>query len=67
MIERGSIVAVRKAARRHHTCPEGRDNHRTATVVAMWNDGEIKTDRDLRGCRYWNAADLRVVRKSAHA
>lgn len=51
-----------------HRCPEGRDNHRTATVRARLTDveGGLYMDRDLRGCRYWNEQDVvRVTPKAA--
>ena len=40
--------------------PEGRQNHKTATVDKVLKDtpGGIITDRDLNGCRYWNEDDL---------
>lgn len=43
--------------------PEGRKNHRTAKVRSFLSDieGGIFTDRDLRGCRYWNISDVELV------
>ena len=43
--------------------PEGRQNHKTATVDKVLKDtpGGIVTDRDLNGCRYWNEDDLFLV------
>lgn len=44
-----------------HACPEGRDNHRTAKVQNLLGNaypGGFRTDRDLRGCRYWNVEDV---------
>ena len=53
-------------AQLHHTCPEGRDNNPTAVIRGfMGNDypGGVVMEQDLRGCRYWNIADLRKVTK----
>lgn len=61
-VQIGDTVALTRAESRAHRCPEGRTNNRTAVVVGMWGDGELKVDRDLRGCRYWNAQHL-IVRK----
>lgn len=43
--------------------PEGRENNRTARIEMLLEDieGGVKTDRDLRGMRYWNVEDLEVV------
>ncbi|MND22847.1 hypothetical protein D3C76_165480 [compost metagenome] len=49
----------------HHECPEGRDNSPTAVIRGfMGSDypGGVVMDQDLRGCRYWNVADLQKVK-----
>lgn len=58
----GSTVRLSKDS--NHTCPKERDNHRTARIVGHLRsigEGAVLTDRDLRGCRYWNISDLELV------
>lgn len=45
----------------NHECPEGRDDHHTAKIASFMGasyPGGVMMDRDLRGCKYWNTADL---------
>jgi len=62
MIEIGKTVSLRKSVK-HHTCPEGRENNKTAIVVGhIYGDNTcLWLNRDLRGCRGWNEADVNVV------
>ena len=48
-----------------HTCPKGRENHRTAKIQTFLSDtdGGVMVDRDLRGCLYWNLEDLEAIHK----
>lgn len=47
-----------------HTCPLGRENNRTAKIRSFLAiEGGLFTDRDLRGCRYWNAEDVELVKQ----
>jgi len=48
----------------NHSCPEGRDNHRTAHIVSYikdYGEGAVMLDRDLHGCRFWNIEVLEAV------
>ena len=58
----GDVVGLNEKAKRFG-CPKGRENNRTAKILAMLTDveGGVFTDRDLGGCRYWNVEDLVVV------
>jgi hypothetical protein len=61
----GNVIALRKKARQGWSCPKERENNATAVVVSTWGEGCLMTDRDLRGCKYWNASDVRIVRRCA--
>lgn len=57
----GDIISLRSGMK--YTCPEDRENNRFAVVdaVDLYGCGGIMTDRDLRGCRFWNEDDVEVV------
>lgn len=60
----GDVIEVRAPILRHWRCPIDRRNFRTATVKGLLHPfGGILTDRDLRGCNYWNVADVKLARK----
>jgi hypothetical protein len=54
----GDKVSLTEEANKSQVCPKGRTNNRSATIDALIESGGVRTDRDLRGCRYWNVADL---------
>ena len=59
----GTVVRLRAGV--SHRCPEGRKNHRTATISATmesFSKGARQVDRDLRGCLFWNVEDLEEVK-----
>lgn len=62
MISIGDTVRLSDSAKKNHTCPKGRKNHRTAVVSARmgpeYGVGSRIMDRDLAGCLYWNVDDL---------
>lgn len=64
----GYVVSVRgSTAVASRACPEGRENHSKARIAALLDPhypGGVYLDRDLHGCRYWNAEDLKVVSKT---
>lgn len=65
-IKKGSVVAARgSSAVWSKSCPEGRENNSKAKVAAVLDDcpGGVFLDRDLHGCRYWNAEDLKLVKE----
>jgi hypothetical protein len=44
-------------------CPDGREDNHQANIRACYGkDGEVWLDQDLRGCKYWNQADLELVK-----
>lgn len=58
---------VRLKADVTHTCPPGREDNETATVRTRLQDveGGLMMAEDLRGCRFWNVADLEIVHRGA--
>lgn len=60
-IQPGDTVKLKKGVK--HTCPEGRDNKRTAVVRSIYNGDNVMMEDDLRGCLYWNIDDLELVKK----
>lgn len=50
-----------KAERQPHTCPEGREDNATATVLAILSDGRLHLSQDLHGCRWWNIDDVELA------
>lgn len=44
--------------------PEDREDNRTAKIQKFLPDieGGFKTDRDLRGCRYWNVEHVQIAK-----
>lgn len=47
-----------------HICPEGREDNLTARIERFLpdvGDGAVYMDRELRGTRYWNVADLQLT------
>jgi len=57
-------VTVRLRDDVKHTCPEGRDDNETAVIEMLLPnlaEGALRTEADLRGCRYWNVDDLELV------
>ena len=60
----GTTVRLKKSVKRHHTCPEGRECHKTAKIrkfLSEYSSGAVVLDRDLEGGMYWNTEDLEVV------
>lgn len=60
-IELGDTVAFNGTYR--HIIPAGRQNNKTARVIAFLSDieGGVLLDRDLHGLKYWNLSDLKKV------
>ena len=57
----GDTVKLSAAARRTQTCPEGREDNRTAKVrnrCPSIGPGAMMLERDLHGCQFWNVQDL---------
>jgi hypothetical protein len=49
----------------YHQCPEERADNPTAVIRGFMGDdypGGVVMEQDLRGCRYWNIADLQKVK-----
>lgn len=44
-----------------HSCPEGREDNDTAIISYVSDEGEVRTYRDLHGCKWWNVEDLEKV------
>jgi hypothetical protein len=59
-IRKGDTVELKDSVQ-HHTCPEGRQNNRTAVIVSVYGEDndQLMMERDLRGCLYWNKEDVR--------
>lgn len=53
-----------KASVKNHTCPEGRDNNKTAVIWHTYGDDDkcCRMKEDLQGCAYWNKDDLELVK-----
>ena len=62
-MSKGDTVRLSKSVE-NHTCPEGRENNKTARIVSFIGSG-LMLDRDLHGCRYWNKSDVIVYRKAS--
>jgi hypothetical protein len=67
-IQPGDEVALRKGVTPMRPI-EGRRNNRTAVVQSVmdpkrYGEGALHLADDLHCCRYWNAAELRVVRRA---
>lgn len=61
-IRPGTVVKAKKGVKTRIL--PGRENNRKAKVLTMipsMGEGAVYLDRDLRGCRYWNLADLEVL------
>jgi len=64
-IRPGDVVALRKGVSPGR-CAPGRVNNRTAVVQRLAPDiaeGAIVTAEDLHGMKFWNVAELRLVRR----
>ena len=48
----------------NHRCPPGRINNRVSLVVNICDEGRARLAYDLRGCKWWNVSDLKVVKLS---
>ena len=59
-IKAGSTVRLKPSV--NHHCPEDRENNQTAIVTNGYGatNDQIMLDRYLRGCPYWNRADLEL-------
>lgn len=44
------------------TVPEGREDNRSAEVDLVLDGGQVRTRRDLNGCRWWHVDDLQRCR-----
>jgi len=62
VIKVGMTVRLRRGVEQSHRCPEGRENWASAEVWSIGKQGEAMLNRDLRGCRHWNADDLRPAK-----
>jgi hypothetical protein len=66
-IKVGDTVKLKDSVSRGVRCPDGRDNNKTAKIDAFLDEGiykgtgALKTDRDLRGCKYWNTDDVELA------
>lgn len=61
-IRLGDTVRLRRGV--VHNCPAGREDNATAKVSCLMSPaypGGVMLERDLRGCLYWNVADLERV------
>jgi hypothetical protein len=58
-IKVGDIIRLKTGV--VHICPEGREDNFTAKVQSLLPRGGIKTEQDLRGCKWWNQDDVEVV------
>lgn len=60
-IKPGDIVRLKRGVT--SSCPVGRDNNVMAQVKTLLPDveGGLFMEQDLRGCRYWNVADVELV------
>jgi hypothetical protein len=58
----GHVVRLKQGVK--CSCPDGRENNRSAVIRGLLTDikGGVFLDRDLHGCRYWNINDLQLVR-----
>ena len=55
----GDLVELKPGRAGH--CPDGRVDNKQARVQVVLGDlsrGELRMDRDLNGCLYWNAEEL---------
>jgi len=62
----GDIVSVKgSSAVASKGCPSDRDNNSKARVAVLLSDcpGGVYLSEDLHGCRYWNAEDLKLVKR----
>ncbi len=57
----GTTVQLRAHVAALIICAAGREDNKTAKVVALLDDGGIKTDVDLGGLRYWHVSDVESV------
>lgn len=63
----GDTVRLTAKSRKNHVCPEGRENNKTAKIQIFLpeiDEGAFKTDKDLRGCQYWNIKDAELVKSA---
>lgn len=61
-LEAGDTIRLKREVAKTQVCPKGRENHQTAKIRCFTGaDGGILTDRDLRGCLYWNIDDVEKV------
>jgi hypothetical protein len=61
MIRVGDTVKLRARVPRNTNIPEGRQDFRTAKVIAFLDTpyiGGVRVDRDLNGMVFWNVQDL---------
>jgi hypothetical protein len=60
----GDEVELRPDVDTGWKCPNGRENNKTAIIEHIGGGGEVRTDKDLRGCRWWNVNDLQLRSKT---
>jgi len=60
-IKPGDTVRLRNLTKRIGKI-EGRQDHRTAVVRAVLEDGGLQMVGDLNCCRYWNVDDVEFVK-----
>lgn len=63
VISVGSVVRLSKRVKNHH-CPVDRDDYVVAKVLNIYGNSndEVSLMSDLHGCKYWNLADLILVK-----
>lgn len=61
MITSESVVSLKASVKKHHSCPAGREDNATATVLTVLDDGRLHLYRDLHGCRWWNINDVELA------
>lgn len=62
----GDRVRLRASLESTVNCPSDRDNNPTAIIDGFLTDieGSVLMQQDLRGIKYWNVADLRIVTRA---
>lgn len=60
VIAKNSVVRLRSTVK-HHECPEGRVDNKTAVVRDVLSEGRVWLQEDLVGCQWWNLDDLELA------
>lgn len=56
----GDRVRLRNNVKRS-AVPEGREDHKSALVVAKMEEGGLRLSRDLNGMIFWHSSDVQVM------